>query len=94
MQPRLLFIREEVMLMLAMKIAAAVILVIGFGTVICAKNIVNGMKLKERVKANFENDMDDEELDRYKFYKALVNVKLVGMIIALPGFILALIAFK
>lgn len=80
--------------MLAMKIAAAVILAIGFGTVISAKNIVSKMKLKDRVKAKFENDMDDEELDRYKFYKALVNVKLVGMIIALPGFILALIAFK
>ncbi len=80
--------------MLAMKIAAAVILVIGFGTVIGAKYIVNGMKLKEQTKVKFENEMDEEELDRYKFNKALVNVKMVGMIIALPGIILTLIAFK
>jgi hypothetical protein len=38
--------------------------------------------------------MDEEELEDYKLTKATVNMKMYGMLIALPGIILTLVAFK
>lgn len=80
--------------MLALKIIAGVILLIGFGTVLGAKNLVNRFNLDQKVSVNFENEMNDEEIAQYKQNKAILNVKLTGMLIALPGIILTLIVFK
>ena len=80
--------------MLALKIIAGVFLITGFGTIIGARNLVKKFKVDERVQANFENEMDEEETLQYKFNKALVNVKIIGMVITIPGIILTLIAFR
>lgn len=80
--------------MLALKIMAGIFLIAGFGTVLEAKLIVKKMKLDQKVSVNFENEMDDEEEAQYKRDKAMINVKMTGMLIALPGLILTLIAFK
>lgn len=80
--------------MLALKIIAGFFLITGFGTVLEAKNLTKRFSLDQKVNVMFEHEMDEEELVQYKLNKALVNVKMAGMLIALPGLILTLIAFK
>jgi len=80
--------------MLALKIIAGVILIAGFGTVLGAKNIVKSFNLDQKAEVNFENEMNEEEIAQYKVDKAIVNIKTIGMLIALPGIVLTLIAFK
>jgi len=80
--------------MLALKIIAGAILFAGFGTVLSAKNLVKRFNYDQKVTVDFENEMNEDEIAQYKQNKAIVNVKLVGMLIALPGIILTLIVFK
>lgn len=80
--------------MTALKIIAGIILLIGFGTVLGAKNLVKRFNLDQKSSVNFENEMNEEEIEQYKQNKAIVNVKLVGMLIALPGIVLTLIVFR
>ncbi|MEN6316949.1 MAG: hypothetical protein ABFD25_22155 [Clostridiaceae bacterium] len=80
--------------MLALKIIAGVILLTGFGTVLGAKNLVKRFNLNQKTSVKFENEMNEEEIEQYKQNKAIVNVKLVGMLIALPGIVLTLIVFR
>ncbi len=80
--------------MTALKIIAGIILLIGFGTVLGAKNLVKRFNLDQKLSVNFENEMNEEEIEQYKQNKAIVNVKLIGMLIALPGIVLTLIVFR
>lgn len=82
------------MRMTALKIIAGIILLIGFGTVLGAKNLVKRFNLDQKLSVNFENEMNEEEIEQYKQNKAIVNVKLIGMLIALPGIVLTLIVFR
>ncbi len=59
-----------------------------------AKKIVAKFKLDEKAKCDFENEMSEEDLRDYKFNKAVVNIKMIGMVIMLPGFVCVLLAFK
>ncbi len=80
--------------MLALKILAGLIIVTGFVTVIAAKKIVMRFGLDKKVKLENEHEMEAEEAEDYKMLIATVNVKRYGMLIALPGLILTLIAFR
>jgi hypothetical protein len=80
--------------MIFLKILMFISIVAGFGTVLAAKAIVKRFKINENTKCNFEHEMTDEELEIYKFNKAVLNVKMMGMLIALPGFILVTIVYK
>ena len=80
--------------MLILKIIAVVLLVAGFGTVLEAKNLVKKFNTAPNTKVTFEHEMDEKELEEYKLTKATVNMKMCGMLIALPGIILTLVAFK
>lgn len=80
--------------MLILKILGFLFLIPGVAMVFGAKELVTKFNLKEKMKIDFEHDMSDQELEQYKFSKATVNFKMLGMLIALPGFILILIAFK
>ena len=80
--------------MLALKIMAGVFLITGFGTVLEAKNLSKRFNMDQKVNVNFEHEMNEEEMAQYKQTKAAVNLKMYGMMIALPGVILTLIAFK
>lgn len=80
--------------MLILKILSFVFLIPGFLTVFLARMIVNKTGLNKKMKVDFENEMTEEELEKYKFNKALVNVKMLGMLIALPGMVFLFIAFK
>ena len=65
----------------------------GFAIVYLAKLIVKKYKLNEKTVCNFENELNEEELIEYKCNKAIVKVKIFGLIVALPGLILILITF-
>ena len=66
----------------------------GFAIVYLAKKIVNKYSLNEKAVCNFEDELTDEELAEYKFNKAVLNVKIMGMSISLPGLILFLVGFN
>ena len=85
---------ERMKRMLILKIIAVVLLVAGFGTVLEAKNLVKKINMEQKVKVTFEHEMDEKEMAEYKLTKATVNMKMYGMLIALPGIILTLVAFK
>ena len=80
--------------MLALKIMAGLLLISGFIVVLAAKSLVKKFNMEEKVEIKFEHEMDEEEISQYKYMKATVNVKMYGMLIALPGIILTLVAFK
>ncbi|MEG6614076.1 hypothetical protein V6C42_14590 [Pseudoclostridium thermosuccinogenes] len=77
-----------------LRILAFVFMVPGFALVFIARRVVEKFELDKKAKINFEHSMDEEELSRYKYDKAVVSVKLLGMLIALPGIILTFIAFR
>lgn len=80
--------------MLLYRILAFVFLVPGFGTVFGAGEIVKKFELDKKEKCNFENEMTEEELAEYKFTRASVNLKMIGMLIAIPGLVFVLLGFK
>lgn len=73
---------------------ALLFLIVGFGTVFLAKSVVEKYQINEKVTCNFEHEMTEEELLKYKYDKAVVNTKMAGMLIALPGLILIVMLFK
>ncbi|MDQ2087116.1 hypothetical protein RBH29_11835 [Herbivorax sp. ANBcel31] len=77
-----------------LKVLSILLLIPGFACAIFSKVIVRKFNLDEKVECNFEHEMSEEELLQYKFSKAEVNVKLGGMLLALPGIIMVLIVFK
>lgn len=79
---------------LFLKILAFVFLIPGFLTVFMARWAVTKFNFDQSMKAEFEHEMNEEELTQYKFNKAMVNIKMLGMLIALPGLVLVVIAFK
>ncbi|MFZ5985835.1 MAG: hypothetical protein ACOYWZ_01755 [Bacillota bacterium] len=69
-------------------------LVPGFAAVFMAQAIVDRFKLNEKVQCDFEHELSEEEILQYKNNKALLNVKMAGMLTALPGIILIIIIFR
>lgn len=80
--------------MLIMKAFAFAFLIAGFGMVFEAKSLVRKFNLDEKAKCDFEHEMNEEEIKQYKLSRATVNVKMMGLLTALPGLILITIAFK
>jgi flagellar biosynthesis component FlhA len=81
-------------MMLLLKIIAFVFLVPGFAISFGAGMIVSRFKLDQKVKVDFEHEMSEEELQKYKMNRALVNCKMLGMIITIPGLIILIVAFR
>jgi len=77
-----------------LRILAFVFMVPGFITVFAARKIVERFELDKKTKVDATYEMDKEELIKYKYEKAVVNVKLLGMLICLPGVVLTFIAFR
>jgi hypothetical protein len=80
--------------MFLLKLLAFVFLIPGFGLVFAAKRLVQKYQLDEKVKLGEAGDMSEEEIKNYKYNKALVNLKMLGMAIAMPGIVLVFIAFR
>lgn len=77
-----------------LKVLAAVFLLSGFMTVFLARTLVTRFGLDRNAKCDFENEMGEDELKQYKFNKTVVNMKMLGMLIALPGVVLIVVVFR
>lgn len=69
-------------------------LLAGFGMVFGAKTLVKKYNLDKKVNCSFEGELSEEEVQDYKLTKAAVNVKMLGLLVSVPGLVLILIAFK
>ncbi len=76
------------------EILSLVIIAIGFITVYSAKILVKKFRLDEKQKCDNASEMSEEEVQAYKYNKAIFNIKVTGLIISLPGLILLFISFR
>lgn len=76
------------------EILSLVIIAIGFAVVYSAKLIVKKFQLVEKQKCVNASQMSEEEIQSYKLNKAVFNIKLMGLIISIPGLILFIISFR
>ena len=81
-------------MVLILKILTVVFVIPGMATVLAARWIVKKYALDRKMQCEYEDEMTEEEIAQYKNNKAVINVKMAGMLIALPGFIAAIIAFR
>jgi hypothetical protein len=79
-----------------LKIIGAVIAIAGLIVVYGAGRIVKAKKLDEKKKVDPERIalLDEEQVKKFKHDQAILDVKIAGVLIALPGFVLLLILFK
>lgn len=77
-----------------LKVLALLFIIVGAVVTFGSSKFVEMYKLDEKVKISYENELSEEELLKYKKQQAIVKVKMIGMVICLPGFILVLLLFK
>lgn len=77
-----------------MEILSLVILAVGFGTVYAAKTIVKRFRLQEKQKCENASEMTEEEVETYKYNKAIFNVKITGLVVSIPGLVLFILSFR
>lgn len=77
-----------------LKALSILFLLAGVISVYFAPFIVRKYNLADRIICEYESSMSEEDLLDYKNTKAVFNVKILGMLITLPGVILVIIAFK
>ena len=63
----------------------------GFVAVYLAKYVVDKYHLDEKVFCDIEDELTEEELMNYKLNKAILNIKMTGMVIILPGLFLFIV---
>lgn len=80
--------------MLFLKVLGFLFFIPGVMLVFASRWLVQKYGLDKNIKCDFENEMTKDELEVYKYNKAVVNVKMAGMLVALPGIALILIAFR
>ena len=80
--------------MLLFRILAFIFLIPGVVMVFGAEQFVKKFGLERKVTVDFENTMSEEELEQFKKSKAMVNFKMAGMLVALPGLVFILLGFK
>lgn len=71
--------------MTGLKIVAFVLMAIGAFINYGGKLIVSRMGLAEKMEVKEAQEFSGEELEKYKYTKALVRVKVVGLIVLLVG---------
>lgn len=69
-------------------IIALVIMAIGFAIVFSSRTIVNKFDLAKKQTIEHEEEMSGEELEEYKINKAIFNIKIIGLVVSIPGLIL------
>lgn len=77
-----------------LKALALLFIIAGAVVTFGARKIMEMYKLDEKVKISYENELSEEELDKYKSQHVVVKIKMIGMFICLPGIILVLLLFK
>ncbi len=81
-------------MMIALKILAFLLIGIGAFVNYGAKLIVKYTKLNEKMTADEAEEFSEEELNEYKLTKATARVKVVGLLLMLPGVFLVFYAFR
>lgn len=77
-----------------LKVIGFMFFVPGVLLVFASRWLVQKCGLDNNVKCDFTSEFSEEEIKEYKYNKAVLNLKMLGMLIALPGIALLLIAFK
>jgi NADH:ubiquinone oxidoreductase subunit 3 (subunit A) len=75
-------------------ILSIVIMAVGFAMVYASRFIVKKYGLDKKQKCEHESEMTAEEVEQYKFNKAVLNFKMLGMLVSIPGVVLFIINFK
>jgi hypothetical protein len=70
--------------------AAGLIVVYGAPSIVDRK----GLAAKKKFDPKYEENLPPEELEKHHRNAAILDVKLYGLLISAPGFILTLIAFR
>ncbi len=77
-----------------LKIIAFLLIVAGAVISYGAKFIVEKRGLAQKVKVEEAQEMNSEELEKYRHAKAMTQVKLLGLAIMLPGVVLVFWLFR
>lgn len=80
--------------MKSLDILAIVIMAVGFAMVLASKTIVKKFDLVKKQKCEHASEMSEEEVEDYKFNKALLTCKMIGLAVTIPGIIMLLISSK
>jgi hypothetical protein len=80
--------------MLLMKVVGFILITIGGFAVFFSPFISKKLGLWKSVRCDFDNEMNEEDIEKYRKMKSSVNVKMLGMITFLPGLVMLLISFK
>lgn len=80
--------------MLGIKILGLLFIFFGACITFGAKHIVMRFGLQEKSNCDFAEEMTAEELAAYKLNKALIYVKMWGMLVLLPGILLIYFSFQ
>ena len=75
-------------------IASFIMIIAGAFTVFFAGWIVKKYDLKKSIQTEFEQQLEEDELEEFKYNKAIVKVKIIGMLIATPGFVILFLILK
>lgn len=73
------------------EILSLVIMAIGFISVYMAKTIVRKFDLAQKQNCEHESEMTEQEVEEYKFNKAVFNIKIIGFIVSTLGIALLII---
>lgn len=71
-----------------LSILALIIMAAGFAVVFSARLIVNKYALAEKQSCKYADELSEQEVEEYKINKAIYNIKLMGLIISVPGLVL------
>ncbi|MHB1484668.1 MAG: hypothetical protein ACYCYI_08385 [Saccharofermentanales bacterium] len=79
-----------------LKVLGSLLAIAGLVVIYAAPKIVAKRKLDEKKTIDPERvaGLDEEELKKYKTDSAILDVKIKGLLIALPGFVIILIMFR
>lgn len=80
--------------MLIYRILAFIFLAAGFGMVFGSKQITVKYQMDKKVKIDFDHGMSEDEEAQYRLIRASVNVKMMGLILAIPGLVFIVLGFK
>lgn len=79
---------------MGLKIIAFILMAIGAFINYGAKLFVSKLGLADKIEAKEAEEFTGEELEKYKFTKALARVKVVGLIVLLAGVIIILSVYR
>lgn len=79
---------------LTLKIIGFLLVAIGAILSFGAKTFVEKYKVDSKVKIEIEEDMDEEDIQKYKVQKAILLFKICGMVVTIPGIVIILAVFK